>query len=310
MNPWWYVSQLIMPVKEVSHLLKRVVSDALCAGYLWACRAVNRARSSCSSTPTYHKKDDDAFLPTELEAGAASVDRLSALARALDVRAFEHCDGRSPARLEAVSRTFRTPRDDAFRGQSLRYSLSEASAWRTLITSSEASEAPKLTFGNFHSCAWKTRILDRYCALRDAGGLVSSVDRYVYLDAVLAKERPEVEWQGLVNGFHVVHRIAQANPGPIPVDVQTAIFYASRDRKQETSYFAGLSNASTALLNVSLWTVCIRLTEYLLEAVIKFGDLDRRIAHSYIYSEMPLFSFQSLSLFICVVMCWRCCRRR
>ena len=109
-------------------------------------------------------------------------------------------------------------------------------------------------------------------------------------------------WRREVNVFKQVHRIAWANPGPIPVDVQTALFYASRDKQQEeeTSYFARLSDSSKTLIEkwlfFPMFFLAYGLAEYLLAAF--GGDI----------CETHL-DF-ALAYFVCLVVwcCLRCCK--
>ena len=116
-----FIQMQLMPIWELLHLLMRALFDLLRTGYRWVCRAVAAARhSSLVRGPS----------AVALTTAPVQPDRLTALARAIDVRAFEHCDGRSLARLEVVSRTFRAVRDDAFRGHAARHSLCEAVAYR------------------------------------------------------------------------------------------------------------------------------------------------------------------------------------
>ena len=341
-SPTWLLG-IIAPLWELLRLLKRVLFDALRVLGRWASRAVAAARnSSLVRGPS----------AVALTTAPVQPDRLTALARAIDVRAFEYCDGRSLARLEVVSRTFRAPRDDAFRGQKLRHSFCEAVAWRSLVIVSEGDDyalvdhdfdasqplgvtlkmmddgraavnsilsqgqaegkgvrvgdvvvtldgsalnfvgtcagiaaakstkpricvrfarpTGQLTFGDLRTCAWKTRVLERYCVLRAAGGQVSSLDRYVYLDAVLRTERPEYGDKDATNHFHAMHGIVKANPGPIPTNVQTALFFAAREKQQETDYFKGLSRATQGLLQLAHMLLAMFVVQYVVCGVLRY----------------------------------------
>ncbi len=154
---------------------------------------------------------------------------------------------------------------------------------------------------------------------RAGGGRVSSLDRYAYLEAVLAKDRPEFglrddgRAKGGLEQLQVMQRIVKTHPGPIPADVQTALFLATRDKKREAAYFAGLSATTVCWMQlVGFHITTIVLWYYVVCPIWRFtaggawersGAEDALSAH--FYSAGALFSSAAGWLWGCLVVVLR-----